>query len=415
MARGRELADGLMGGARSKREVERTLDEITSRASANAAGDVGVGLSVLNDEEVLSLGATSPSAELMDHGQGVDGDGPCLHALRSGGAVSVTDYATDSRWPGTSRRAAEAGVRSSISLPLKHDDQVLGALNVYSDHPDAFGVEALLSLGAFADQATTSLFLLGELQEQRDDNAYVRAFSRTVQESLRTVLPDVDGLELVGGSIPSAAHAVVGGDWYDALVLPDDSVGIVIGDVMGHDIAAVTAMAQLRTMVRSGAWLGVSPARVVEMADELAELTGITEMATLFFGRLVREGSSATLHYCNAGHPHPLLRSPDGTVTSLEGGNRVLLGALGAGAVDAAFSAGVVSLPAGALLLLYSDGLVERGAASVQESTDALREALSQFEVDAPLEQLCRQLLDTPGANDDTTVFLVRTAGARGP
>lgn len=211
MARERELADGLMGGARSKDEVERTLFEITSRASANAAGDVGVGLSVLNDEEVLSLGATSAAAQLMDQGQGLDGDGPCLHALRTGEAVQVTNYASDARWPGTSIRAADVGVRSSISLPLTHGQQVLGALNVYSDHPDAFGVEAMLSLGAFAAQATTSLFLLGELQEQRDDNAYVTAFSGIIQESLRTVLPDVPGLEMVGGSIPSAQHAAVGG------------------------------------------------------------------------------------------------------------------------------------------------------------------------------------------------------------
>ena len=106
---------------------------------------------------------------------------------------------------------------------------------MYSDSPEAFGVQSLVSLGAFADQATTSLFLLGELQEQRDDNAYVTAFASTVQDSLRTVLPDVPGLELVGGSVPSAPHAAVGGDWYDALRLPDGSVGLIIGDVMGHD------------------------------------------------------------------------------------------------------------------------------------------------------------------------------------
>jgi Stage II sporulation protein E (SpoIIE)/GAF domain len=409
MAQGRELAAGLMGSARSKSEVERALNEITARAAANASGDVGVGLSVLADGEVLSIGATSESAQQMDHGQALDGDGPCLHALRTGGAVSVTDYTSDSRWPGTAVRATDTGVRSSLSLPLKTGDLVLGALNVYSDSPEAFGVEALLSLGAFADQATTSLFLLGELQEQRDDNAYVTAFSRTVQNSLRTVLPDVAGLELVGGSVPSAPHAVVGGDWYDALVLPDGSVGLVIGDVMGHGIEAVTAMAQMRTMVRAGAWLGVSPAAVLDMADELAQLTGITETATLFYGRLVRDGSSAQLHYCNAGHLHPLLRSPNGTVVVLEGGNRMLLGALNAGAAPATPSeTGVVELPAGSLLLLYSDGLVERASATLEEATDALCQTLSEFDADAPLEQLCQQLLEAPGARDDTTVFTMR-------
>jgi putative methionine-R-sulfoxide reductase with GAF domain len=413
MAHGRDLAAGLLGGARSKAEVESTLREITTRAAANATGDVGVGLSVLADGKVLSIGATSQSAQRMDHGQAKDGDGPCLHALSSGAAVSVTDYTCDSRWPGTAARAADAGVRSSLSLPLKTGDMVLGALNVYSDSPDAFGVEALLSLGAFADQATTSLFLLGELQEQRDDSAYVTAFSRTVQESLRTVLPEVAGLELVGGSVPSAPHAAVGGDWYDALVLPDGSVGLVIGDVMGHGIEAVTTMSQLRPMVRAGAWLGVSPGAVLDMTDELAQMAGITETATLFYGRLIREGSSAQLHYCNAGHLLPLLRMPDGTVTALEGGNRMLLGALNTGAAPSATASptGVVELPAGSVLLLYTDGLVERASATLEEATAALCHTLAEFDATEPLEQLCQQLLAAPGARDDTTVFTVRTSG----
>jgi Stage II sporulation protein E (SpoIIE)/GAF domain len=412
MAQGRELAAGLLGSARSKAEVESALREITTRAAANAAGDVGVGLSVLADGEVLSIGATSDSAQRMDHGQAHDGDGPCLHALSSGSAVSVTDYTTDSRWPGTASRAADAGVRSSLSLPLKTGDLVLGALNVYSDSPDAFGVAALLSLGAFADQATTSLFLLGELQEQRDDSAYVTAFSRTVQESLRTVLPEVAGLELVGGSVPSASRATVGGDWYDALVLPDGSVGLVIGDVMGHGINAVTAMSQLRPMVRAGAWLGVSPGAVLDMTDELAEVAGITETATLFYGQLVRDGSRAQLRYCNAGHLLPLLRMPDGAVTALDGGSRMLLGALNTGAAPATASpTGVVELPEGSLLLLYTDGLVERATATLEEATDALSRTLSEFDSKQPLERLCQQLLQAPGARDDTTVFTVRISG----
>ena len=412
MAPGRELATALHGSPLSKAEVERTLQEITTRAAANATGDVGVGLSVLADEEVLSIGATSESAQLMDHGQAIDGDGPCLHALRSGVAVSVTDYTSDTRWPGASSRAAGAGVRSSVSLPLRTGALVLGALNVYSDSPEAFGVQSLVSLGAFADQATTSLFLLGELQEQRDDNAYVTSFSSTVQDSLRAVLPDVAGLELVGGSVPSAPHAVVGGDWYDALVLPDGSVGLVIGDVMGHGIEAVTAMAQLRTMVRTGAWLGSSPDTVLDMTDKLAQRIGITETSTVFYGRLTHLGASAQLHYCNAGHPYPLLRAPDGTVTALDGGGRLLLGALRAGDPAETTTTGFAELAPGSLLLLYSDGLVERDSVTVEDATEALCRTMSAFEADTPLEQLCRGLLlETTGVRDDTTVFAVRIAG----
>lgn len=413
MGADRELQEGLAGSARNKAEVERALLEITARAAANAVGDVGVGLSILVRGAVQSIGATTPAAQQMDRGQAVDGDGPCLYALSSGRSVWVSDYAADVRWPGTSRRAAQAGVRSSLSLPLlTPGDVVLGALNVYSDSPDAFSPEVGASLGAFAAQATTSLSLLGELQEQREDSAYVTAFTRTVQQSLRAVLPTVAGLELTGGSVPSAARALVGGDWHDALELPDDSVAVVVGDVMGHGIAAVTAMAQLRTMVRAGAWLGNTPSEVIGMTDELAELMGITETATLFFGRLTRTATGARLEYCNAGHLPPLVRAPDGQVRVLSGGSRVLLGALGTGAPPVPSVAASVELPVGSVLLLYTDGLVERDGVDVDDATAQLSRTLSGFDASASLERLCRQLLEAPGARDDTTVFLVRIAAA---
>ena len=409
MAPKRRLSAGLLGSGSNKAEVERTLRDITARASENAAGNVGVGLSVRVGDEIHTIGATTPEAERMDAGQAADGFGPCLHALESGDSVAVTDYTADGRWPESSSRAAHAGVRSSLSLPMKtRDGVVLGALNVYSGSAEGFNGAAASSLGAFAAQATTSLLLLGELQEERDDHDYATAFSHTVESSLLAKLPEVAGLELVGRSVPMSPHATVSGDWYDALVLPNGSVGLVIGDVMGHDVEAATTMAQLRTMVRAGAWLGVPPADVLTMTDELAYLGGITETATLFYGQLGRRGADAWLEYCNAGHLHPLLRLTDGTVTVLDGGNRLLLGTLGTGApVVQAHTAGV-AMPAGSILLLYTDGLVERHGVGVQEATRQLIRSLAAFDDADSLKVLCRRLLEAPGGRDDTTVFAIR-------
>ena len=399
------LPDAVPDGS----EVERILHEITTRASANAAGAVGVGLSIRVAGGLRSIGGTTPGAKRMDRGQVQDDDGPCLRALRSGEPVAVTDYVNDPRWPATSRRAAEAGIRSSLSLPLRtSDDVVLGALNVYSDSVDAFSVDTGSSLGAFAAQATTSLFLLGELQEQRHESAYVTEFSRTVQEQLRTVLPAVPGVEMVGGSVPSASRAVVGGDWYDALLLPDGAVALMIGDVMGHDVKAVAAMAQLRTMVRAGAWLGHAPDEVLAMADELAFQAGLAETATVFYGRLTRGGSSTRLEYCNAGHLQPLLRSADGAVTALDDGTRLLLGTLGTGAADVSGHNGQVEMAPGSILLLYTDGLVEHAGVSLDEATEDLVRRFSSFDPSAPLSELCHELLHTADARDDTTVFTIR-------
>ena len=402
--------NGLVNSASKSAEVERILLEITARASANASGEVGVGLSIRVGGELRSIGGTTPGARHMDSGQVEDGDGPCLRALRSGESVAVSDYTGDPRWPATSRRAAESGIRSSLSLPLRtRDNVVLGALNVYSDAVDAFSVDTGSSLGAFAAQATTSLFLLGELQEQRDESAYVTAFAHTVQAQLRTVLPVVPGVELRGGSIPSASRAAIGGDWYDAFVLPDGALGLVIGDVMGHDIEAVAAMAQLRTMVRAGAWLGHAPNQVLAMADELIHNAGLAEIATAFYGRLTLTGSSAHLEYCNAGHLQPLLRDADGGVTALDGGARLLLGALGTGAPNLTSHNGHIDMATGSILLLYTDGLVEGSRDSFDDATENVIHRLSSFDPTAPLSELCDQLLHASDERDDTTVFTVRT------
>jgi hypothetical protein len=402
--------EGLGDGGANNVEFERAVREITSRASVNAVGEVGVGLSVLVDGSVRSIGATTAAASALDSGQVADGVGPCLHALSLGEAVAVTDYASDSRWPGTSHRAATAGVRSSLSLPLKTNDEVvLGALNVYSKAPDAFTTTTGSSLGAFAAQATTSLLLLTALQEQRDGSEYVTAFSSTVERSLRPQLPTVAGLELAGRSVPSSARASVSGDWYDALVLPDGSLALVIGDVMGHGIEAVTAMSQLRTMIRAGAWLGHPPHKILAMADELADLSGITETATLFVGKLTRTGGSARLRYSNAGHLQPLLRHADGTVHALTEGNRILLGTRGTGASVRESAEAAAEIPAGSTLLLYTDGLVERSDIGLDDATEALKATLASFDAStAALTTLCDHLLGVSAGRDDATVFTIR-------
>ncbi len=255
------------------------------------------------------------------------------------------------------------------------------------------------------------MFLLGKLQAQRADSAYVTAFAHTIRASLRTVLPEVAGLELMGASMPSSPHAAVGGDCYDAFVLPDGSVGVVIGDVMGHGVEAVTAMAQVRTMVRTAAMAGLDPAAVLDLTDRLSHQGRITETVTLFYGHLRTENGKARLSYCNAAHPRPLLRATDGTVTDLADGTRVLLGAIGTAEGTRPDDVGEVDLPAGSLLLLYTDGLIERDGADEDETLTRVREVVADWRSDGPLEALCHRLLDPPNTGDDTTVFAVRFAG----
>jgi hypothetical protein len=269
-----DVPDGLSDGDANNAEFEHAIREITSRASVNAVGEVGVGLSVLVNGSVRSIGATTAAASAMDSGQVVDGVGPCLHALSLGEAVAVTDYASDSRWPGTSHRAAETGVRSSLSLPLKTSDEVvLGALNVYSKAPDAFTTTTGSSLGAFARKRRRACSCSPRFRSSATAASTSRLLQHRSAQPPSTAAGSV-GPGARGRSVPSTARASVSGDWYDALVLHDGSVALVIGDVMGHGIEAVTAMSQLRTMVRAGAWLGHPPHTILAMTMSLLTCPG---------------------------------------------------------------------------------------------------------------------------------------------
>jgi serine phosphatase RsbU (regulator of sigma subunit) len=140
------------------------------------------------------------------------------------------------------------------------------------------------------------------------------------------------------------------------LPLPDGAVGLAIGDVMGHDLAAASAMGQLRSVLRSYAWEGDAAGLVLDRLDQLVHGLGMAQLATCLYARLVVGADRpSVLRYANAGHHAPLLRLPDGTVERLHGGERVAIGV--APTSEAAEAA--VDLPSGSVLLLFTDGLVE--------------------------------------------------------
>jgi serine phosphatase RsbU (regulator of sigma subunit) len=181
---------------------------------------------------------------------------------------------------------------------------------------------------------------------------------------------------------------------------------------MGHGIASVTAMAQIRTMVRTSAWAGLTPDAVLRLTDQLANESGLTEMATVFYGNLRTAPTGMNLTYSNAGHPYALLRRPNGEVTELSNGRRPLIGVLDVDADPSQENVGTIHLPPESLLLLYTDGLIERQGIDDNEAAAALRTRLSLIGRDDSLDELRKQLLSSPNANDDTTIFAVRIGGS---
>ena len=237
-----------------------------------------------------------------------------------------------------------------------------------------------------------------------------------LQRSMLPALPEVPGLEMSAHYFAGSERADVGGDWYDVLPLPDGSVGVAIGDVMGHDLTAAAAMGQLRSVLRSYAWEGHRPADVLDRLDRLVQGLGMAQLATCVYGRLEPVEGGALLHYANAGHLPPVVQDRSGEARSLDGGKSVLIGAPsradGAGRTDAS-----AYLPYGSTLLLYTDGLVEDRNTDVDAGVQRLCTLVSRHDPALGVSVLCDRLLDellTGPRTDDAAVMAVRISAAWG-
>ncbi len=178
-----------------------------------------------------------------------------------------------------------------------------------------------------------------------------RVADRLQRALLPEHLPVLDGSEFFAAYRPASAEAEVGGDWFDAFVLPGERIGISVGDVAGHGLEAAVIMGEVRQAIRASAIGTSSPAEVLERANRIVALNDSVGMVTAIFGYYVP--ATSRLVYAVAGHPPPLLVLPR-TVRRLPSGGLPLGCAPAIGTSDWTFT-----LPADAALLFYTDGMIE--------------------------------------------------------
>ena len=228
--------------------------------------------------------------------------------------------------------------------------------------------------------------------------------AETLQRSLLPErLPQIEGLQLAARYLPGARGAAIGGDWYDVLERPDGRVALVVGDVVGHGLRAAATMGQLRNAFRAYGLVESSPAEVVARINRLV-MSGVEDaMATVVYVVLDRE--TGEVSFSAAGHPPPLVLTPDGPYF-LEGGRSVPIGA----SDPAVFREARAVIPPGSSLLLYTDGLVERRDVGLEERLGQLAEVAGAAGDD--LDVLCDRVLELvlgegdPG--DDVALLAVR-------
>ncbi|MET9988592.1 GAF domain-containing SpoIIE family protein phosphatase [Streptomyces mutabilis] len=299
---------------------------------------------------------------------------------------------------------AAVGASSAVTVPLGTRDRITGALTVVRTDPahpfDEGDLVAVSDVGR----------RVGVVIDNTRRYGRQRAVAEAMQRNLLAPLPRPGHLRLAARYQPAPAGSQVGGDWYDAFTLKDGALALVIGDVVGHDLTAAAGMAQLHGILRSLAWDHTGPpGAVVDRLDAAMPVITTVPLATLILARVEGDPDTGpwTLHWTSAGHPPPLLLSPDGTACYLEAGQGLLLGtgpATGAGRPDATHP-----LEPGSTLLLYTDGLVETPGSDLDTGLDRLRRhALAH--APEPLDTLCdRVLADVPpGSTDDVALLALR-------
>lgn len=311
------------------------------------------------------------------------------------GATPVTGATTD-------RDRLPDDVGSVVLLPVPGRRRVLGLLAVVPR--TGAGVDVL-------DEATlTVLNLTVRRVGLAVDNVRLYAREHRLAETLqRAMLPEqaeVDGLDVWTYYAPNSEHAQVGGDWYDVLQVAPDVVGVVIGDVVGHDVEAAAAMGQLRSVVRSYVYEQAEPGAVLSRVDQLVAGMRVPRPAGLVLTTMRRHDDGWRVAYSRAGHL-PVLHVRGGDVTRLSGAGGPLIG-FGRAPRESAWT----DVLPGDFLVFYTDGLIERRDRSLRQGVESLTEvagSVTALDAAGIGEEVLSRLADSP--EDDVAVVVVRVPG----
>jgi serine phosphatase RsbU (regulator of sigma subunit)/anti-sigma regulatory factor (Ser/Thr protein kinase) len=307
-----------------------------------------------------------------------------------------------------------------VVVPLVAAGRQLGSMVVVSglDSPPLDAQDESL-VAEVAARTSTALDNANRYERERHTASVLQ------RAALPDHLPTVPGARFDAIYRAGTAGTEVGGDWYDVVPLPDGRALVSVGDVMGKGAAAAALMSQARTAIRAYGVLDPRPALVLDRIDQLMATFGETRLVSAVVAVLDPDAGQVVL--AAAGHPPPLVVGTGGC-RLVETGRRRILGLPslldGAGAGEAATEEATVTLGPGELLVLYSDGLVERRGESLADGLDRLRAAAAELAAepgwaDAPAQRLVDAMLSASETADDVAVLAVgfvpapHPAGAR--
>jgi len=358
-------------------------------------------LAVAHDDGDPGWDATFPTGEILRYPP----DTPYTRCMDSGEPVNEVIAGQDaasmaSAWLRTPVARLLSGV-SMLLLPLVARDSMLGFFvcirQVGYRRFDPYDTEIGMEFAARA-----ALFMDGARRYSRE-----HATALTLQRSmLPTGLSAPSSVEVRHRYLPGSQLIEVGGDWYESIALPGGRVALVVGDVAGHGVRAAVTMGRLRTAIHTLAMLELPPAETLQQLDELMQELGVREphFATCIYA--IFDAVTGTCELASAGHLPPLLVRPDGSNEFLDVLPSPPLG-IGTGPIQSR----VLEIEDGSLLVLYTDGLVEKRTADIDEGLSRLRGIFGPGSASRPLEDLCKAALDgvySDHERDDIALLIAR-------
>jgi GAF domain-containing protein/anti-sigma regulatory factor (Ser/Thr protein kinase) len=393
MARQLRALQSVTDSALAPRSLDDLLRDMLERVREALGTDTATVLILEGDDELVTRAALGVEEEAAKQiripvGQGFSGT---IAAQRA--PLVVEDASTFRIFSPVLRGS---GVRSLAGVPLLAEgDRVVGVLHVGTLEQRRFSDDDVLLLRLVATRAALSI-----------EHAVLHDTQRVIAETLqRSLLPErlprVPGVNIGARYVPGSSGMEVGGDWYDALALPDGNVGLVIGDVVGRGIAAASAMGQLRNALRAYAFEGMGPAESLGRLNQLSFEIGPADLfATVCF--CVVDSRRGEVRLASAGHPPPLISPSGGPGAYVEDGRGLPLGAVR----DTRYSEFTTKLAPGATLLLYTDGVVERSGVPLDDSLARLEQEVRTWP--GGLEPLLDHLLEVfaPDEHGDDAALL---------
>jgi phosphoserine phosphatase RsbU/P len=381
----------LTDAALSHLDVDDLFRELLDRVRTLIGADIaGIQLLDQDAQQLVTVAAIGVEEEVrqayrLDVGAGFAGRVAATKAPVIIDTVDATSVA--------SPILRATGVVSLVGVPMFAGGELVGVLHLGTFKPRQFSEQDLALLQLVADRAG----MASKAQQSQADRAATLALQRSL---LPTRLPVVDGVDMAARYVPGH-HLGIGGDWYDVFVLPSGHLGVVVGDVSGHGLRAAVVMGRLRSALRAYALDWDNPADVLTRLDRKIRHFEAGNLATVLYA--VISPARDQMRVSLAGHLPPIVAAPGEPARMLKLPVDVPVGV----GYSKTRQSATVALPERGLVVLYTDGLVERRGKTIDAGLRRLRDAV----VPGPAETVCTGVMarmKIADAEDDIALLAVQ-------